>query len=288
MMPYPMNRTIPQAQWSRYTWRDTAVTAVGGMKGNGVDTDILIQITGTGKKVYPVDKVPTIGLPLLMEFRCYPDDTAFGLNGFKINLALNTSNRPAFRAFSTGGVLKSTVIVKIDPDNQPDAVGGIDPSTGASTGAGSEIDPSFYPGQADFVVRVSRVHSIWFDMQAFTAKYSPPVIEPPSQLQPDGTHVLLAFRGALNVTTGGGTIPESRDATKYDFYGDPFTPAPFIVNFQLGSNGLPDPTWKTDIAKLPSAAGNGARFVQYRASLISNPDTKLTPTLSGLGIAFTQ
>jgi hypothetical protein len=287
MMPWPMNRTIPQANWVRYTWRDTAVTAVGAPNGQGVDTAILLGLTGTGKAgVYPANKVPTIGLPLLMEFRCYPDDSAFGFNGFKINIAVNSSARPAFRAFSTGGVLKSTAIVKVDPDNEPDAKGGINPNTGAPTGPGTEIDPSFYPGQADFVVRVNRIHSIWFDTVAFTAKYFPPVVEPPAQLQPAGTQVVIAFRGATNVTTGTGTPPPSKDATKYDFYGDPVG-TPFQVNFQLGPTGQPDTTWKSDITKLNNTVpNNGARFIQYRASLISNPDTKLTPTLSALGLAF--
>ena len=37
-----------------------------------------------------------IALPLLMEYRCFPDPTALGLNAFDVNLAINTSTRPSF------------------------------------------------------------------------------------------------------------------------------------------------------------------------------------------------
>ena len=77
-----------------YTWRDTALTAVGGPGGEGVDIGILGQLGLPSQPgLFAKDEVPSIGLPLLMEFRTYPDSMAFGLNGFKVNLAINTSSR---------------------------------------------------------------------------------------------------------------------------------------------------------------------------------------------------
>jgi hypothetical protein len=276
LMPWPMNRGIPQSQWIRYTWRNTSVIAVGGPNGGGVDTAILKQISPPGQTVYGANKVPTLGLPLLMEFRCYPDDSAFGLNGFKINIAVNSSSRPAFRAFSTGGVLNTGVVKKVDPDNEPVATGGINPANGQPTGIGTEIDPSFYVGAADFVVRITRAHSIFFDTLGFNNQYSLPVLEPLTSVLPTNTSLDVAFRGSTNVSTGNGTPPASKDATKYDWYGDPFPNNGVTVQFLNNDN-----TWKTN-----PASCNTARWIQYRVSLISNPDTGLTPYLSALGLAY--
>jgi len=56
-------------------------------------------------------------------------------------------------------VLLSGQIVQIDPDNEPSGRGGINPATGAGT---PPLDNTLYFGQADFVVRVSRIFSIEF------------------------------------------------------------------------------------------------------------------------------
>ena len=230
--------------------------------------------------------MPTVGLPLLMEFRCYPDAQAFGLNGFKVNIALNSSARPAFRAYSTGGVLANGSLFKIDPDNEPNARGGI--VNGNPTGFGSEIDPVFYLGQADFVVRVNRIHTIWLDTVQFTAQFQAPVVEPQAALQPAGTQVLVALRGATNVTNGaippGGVAPRG-NAAAYDPYGDPraavVVPNNFTVTYPLGPNNIPDNTWKSDPSLL-----NNLRFVQARITLISNPSTMLSPELTAMGFSL--
>lgn len=284
MMPYPLNRGVTPEQKLRYTFRDTGLLAVGGPNGQGVDTGILGAATGAAVKLYPEGQVPTLGLPLLMEFRCYPDDQAFGLNGFKVNLALNTSARPAFRAFSTGGVLANGTIVRVDPDNQPNANGGISPA-GTPTPGNDDV---FYLGQTDFVVRVNRVHTIWLDTLQFTAQYQTPVVEPPAALQPAGTQVVVALRGATNVTNGapptGGVIPR-QNANAYDPYGDPkaaiLVPSNFTATFPIGPGGVPDNTWKTNLAPL-----NNLRFVQARVTMISNPDTLLFPEITALGLGL--
>jgi hypothetical protein len=299
MMPYPLNRGVPTSQFVRYTFRDTGLLAVGGSNGGGVET--FINSFATGSPVvtsYPVGKVPSLGLPLLMEFRCYPDDNAFGLNGFKVNLALNSSARPAFRAYSAGGVLSTGAVVKVDPDNQPNATGGFTPN-GFPTGPGSEIDPVFYLGQVDFVVRVNRVHSIWLDTFQFgLAKFRAPVIDPPKSRQPAGTEIVVALRAADTVTNGipstGGPLPR-HDATTYDPYGEPKAavlspPLPFtnwVVVYPI-VNGQPDNTWKNDAALVNSLPGGFApRFIQMRITLFSNPVTSAVPELTAVGIPYT-
>jgi len=296
MMPYPLNYGgLTLDQYTRYTWRDTNILAVGGPSGAGVETNINAFALGIPPvKAYVANKVPTIGLPLLMEFRCYPDDAAFGLNGFKINIALNSSARPAFRAFSTGGVLSNGSLFKIDPDNEPIARGGINPATGQSTGPGSEVDPSVYLGQADFVVRVNRVHTVWLDTVQFTAQFQTPLVEPSNSLQPLGTSVVIALRSSPNVTNGtpaaGQPIPRS-DATKYDAYGDPKAAAlvtgttNFQVTFPLVNN-VPDNSWKVNMGTLNALGGTNLRFVQARITMVSNPVTLLTPEVSGFGISL--
>ena len=102
MFPWPMNRNLPPEQFSRFTWRDTCKLMVGGKSGQGVDTGILTQVTGLGMLWYTANNVPTIGLPLLMEFRTTADTGAFGLNGFKINIALNSSARPVLPGLLDG------------------------------------------------------------------------------------------------------------------------------------------------------------------------------------------
>ena len=62
--------------------------------------------------------MPTIGLPMLMEFRTYPSTQANGQNGFRIAIAINSSANPFFRNFSTGGVLNGQTLI-VDPDQQP-------------------------------------------------------------------------------------------------------------------------------------------------------------------------
>ncbi len=294
MVPYPLNRGLPSTQFTRYTFRDTGLQAVGGALSGGVETDINGFALGiTPVKLYAAGKVPTLGLPLLMEFRCYPSDQAFGLNGFKVNIALNSSARPAFRAFSTGGVLANGTVVKIDPDNNANALGGYTPA-GAPTGFGSEIDPVVYLGQADFVVRVNRIHTVWIDTFQFQPQLQTPLFDPPNSLQPAGTQVLVALRGATGATNGtppvGGVVPV-RNAAAYDPYGDPraaiaFPPpsTPFAITYPPLPGGGPDNTWKTNLALINNVPN--IRLIQARITLISNPDTLLFPEITGMGFSF--
>jgi hypothetical protein len=263
LVPWPMNRGVPKAQFVHYTWRDTALTAVGAPDGAGADLKRLEQIGQPGQTgLYAPGKVPSIGLPLLTEFRCWPDDFALGLNELKIDLAINSSARPSFRAFSTG-----TGGVKVDPDDQPVATGQ----------AGSlPVDNLVHEGQVDFVVRVSRVHSVWFDTGRSSPSFAQAVVEAGRAGLPPGTEIELAFRGAVTVTLGIGNPPAAGDAQRYDFYGElpPSTGAQ--VTFLNG-----DSTWKADPEQI-----DGARWVQVRISLIGDFVSGETPALSALGLPF--
>ena len=285
MLPWPLNRDLPLEEYRYWTWRDTSVQARGAPGGAGADTRRLMQVTGQQRPTsYPPSMVPSIGLPLLMEFRCYPDAGALGLNGLSVALAVNSSARPSFRAFSTGGYDVSGLPILVDPDNEPMAQGGFNPNSHPPGAKTPPLDNAFYHGQADLVVRVSRVVTKWLDVgSGQTASFAGTLLEPGGAAQPAGTRVLLAFRGASDVGSTG-TPPAQEDARNYDAYGD-----------ENGLNGSPqgcgclitpaflggDATWKSD-----SSSIDGARYFQLRATFVSNTETLATPELSGLGVAY--
>lgn len=279
LMPWPLNRNKPVSEFEYWVWRDTTKTALGAPNGNGADPARLAQITGVGATEYQANAVPTVGLPLLMEFRCYPDDGAFGLNGFTIALAINSSARPNFRAFSTGGIDTGGVPQKVDPDNEITATGGYNPTSTPPGQTTPGSDNSFYFGQADFAVRTSRVISIWFDVGAgLTADFVDPILEPIAQNQPFGTQVILEYRGASDVN---GTPDCLADADQLNAYGDDGDTATFP-----GCGGAPvflngDSSWKSSIHEI-----DGARFYQFRITFISNSETGLTPEVSALGFPY--
>lgn len=266
--PYPLNQNVPMDQFSYYTWRDTSIAAVGGPAGNGADPDALfvgLGATPPGTKTYPAGSVPSIGLPLLMEFRCRPDTTAFGLNGFNTVLPtpIPTAIGPNFRVHASGGVNAQGQTQTVDPDT----------TTVAQTG-----NKTFYLGQADFVVRVSRVHSRWFDTGAPAgATFVEPVLDLADL--PIGTEVSLDFRGATSVSpaddSGGGS------AANLGAYGNPGPTAAnpmggYSVQFLDPSGVFVDTIQQVD----------GGTFFQVRITFVSNAETGLVPRLSGLGFAY--
>lgn len=280
MMPYPLNRSLPVSQYTFYTWRDTALQAKGApVQAQGspgaellIVTRVLNLAIAAGTP-YPPGQVPTIGLPLLMEFKCYPDSEALGLNSFDINIAVNSSSVPNFRAFSTGGTNSSGVPVPRDPDLQLTALGGFNPNSNPPGLSTPPVDNVFYLGQLDLVIRISRAHTIWFNSGSPAPSYSSPVVEPRSSDQPSGSSIQLAFRGATQAT---GAITTT--AAALDVYGD-------VPINQTGNGSVTflgnDKTWKDNMTQI-----QGARFFQTRITFVSNAETLLTPTLSALGFAF--
>ncbi|MCK6449011.1 MAG: Ig-like domain-containing protein [Planctomycetes bacterium] len=286
LQPWPLNRQLPSgAPKSYYTWRDTGVQTLGAPNGFGAETGRFVQVLGIGTAgvPYPPSQVPTVGLPLLMEFRCYPNAASAGLNGFKISLAVNSSAAPFFRAYSSGGVLSGGQTKTVDPDNEPTATGGVGP-TGLPT---MPLDNIVYHGQADFVVRVSRAHTVWFDSGFAAPQLAGAVVEPYDALQPAGTQVIVAYRGAtaLSNPPSGTNLGSFANASNLDFYGEAKSLA---LGGQVAAQFQPtylngDSTWKSSVGAL-----QGARYVQARISFVSNETTGARASLSSLGLAFVQ
>lgn len=274
VMPWPLNRGIPLDRYARYTWRDTALQATGGAGGSGAEMRIVNLASGQPNLPsgvpYAPGSVPSIGLPLLMEFRCYPDEASFGLNRFDVSIAVASSARPNFRAFSTGGMNTTGSVVFKNPDLEHVATGGFNPNSMPSPGAATlPVDNVSYIGALDLVVRVSRMHSIWIDSGAATAQWAT-ATEPAAARQPAGTDVQLAFRGATSVSNAALTT----DAAAIDAYGDALLGAQPTFH-------QADATWKPGASAL-----DGSRYLQTRVTFVSNAATNRTPTLSALGVAW--
>jgi hypothetical protein len=272
LQPFPLNRGLAASEKQFYTWRDTAILQRGAPFGAGAEMAITanLGISGAASNPFPVDVVPAIGLPLLMDFRCYPDTDALGLNVFDTS-TVTLGGQPRTRAFSTGGVQTGGIIVPKDPDLEPVATGGFN-AAGTPPGASTPgLDNVFYLGEMNLVTRVSRAYTIWFDTTIAAPTYVAPVVEPSSEKQPEGTAIVLAFRGATNVVA---TSAALLNANTLSFDGN----AAVAGDVTFANN---DATWKSTMPAL-----NGSRFFQTRISFIGNAATNLVPKLSALGFAF--
>jgi hypothetical protein len=273
LMPWPLNRA--GGELVSFTWRDTAAIAVGGDYGVGVPLDSEVGaplfLENAIGSFAPAGRVPTVGLPLLMEFRCYPSETGIGLNPLAIHLASNASPAPNFRAYSTGGFDSFGQRVLKDPDLEVAPTGGFNPgSRPPGRPTVRSADNSIYLGQLDYVVRLSRAHTIWIDTGALDPRYAEVVIEPAPAARPPGTDIVLDYRGA-----DGFLEADTRpfDASALTPYGDPRAGT---ILFHAG-----DPTWKRDIR-----AVDGARFVQVRITFVNNVFAGLVTELSAIGVAY--
>ena len=186
--------------------------------------------------------------------------------------------KPNFRAFATGGVNSSGTLVLVNPDLAVVATGGFNPTSTPPGAPTLGVENTFYIGEMDLVVRVSRAHTIWFDSGAGAglAVYSSPIVEPKASDQPTGTQVVLAYRGASNVT---GFL--ATNSNFIDPYGDRIPNAGPGGGTVTYFNG--DSTWRANLPTL-----NGARFFQVRISFIANAATGRTPEVSALGFAFAR
>ena len=299
VMPFPLNEGIPVSQYRYYTWRDTSLLAKGAVNdAPGAELPIVVALTGLGIAACPytnitgVNPAPSIALPILMEFRCFPDSGALGLNSLDVSSA-NPATRPNFRAYSTGGTNTSGQGIQINPDLETTAHGGFNPSSTPPGGPTQPLDNTLYLGEMDLVLRISRMHSVWLDTLMNTPTYLTPVVEPRSSDQPLGTSIQLAYRAATSMSPAG-TAPILLDANFIDFYGNPVL-CP-VLNPPQGAcdvvpcttNGVPgffqaNSNWRSSITAI-----NSAKLFQVRVTFVSNTDTNLSPTLSALGFAFRQ
>ena len=285
LMPYPLNR-LGSGPLTTYTWRDTRGTRTGGPSGAGVPLDIeggpplnLVSGADVGK-LWGVNSVPTVGLPLLMEYRCYPSASGIGLNPLDISLAINSSRVPNFRCFSTGGVDTSQRPRNIFPDNEPAPTGGFNPTSNPpGKRTRFNADNSFYIGQLDVVTKVSRAHTVWIDALYASPKYLDPVMIPAPSDHPPGTQVLLDFRGATGFSAPVGDT--AFDSGFINTYGD-------VVNTAkppkaLDITYLPNNRWQSSISRI-----DGARYFQMRITFVNDVDAGLNAELSAIGVAFLQ
>ncbi len=294
--PLPMNFNKPVTQYTYWTWRDTTKSFVGGANSGGYDVKRYLFLGGVGiPDLYPQSKVPTLGLPMLIEFRAYPNATTFAQNQFRTAFG-PTSILPIFRAWVSGSFSGNP----FNPDLATNATGG-------GTGSGLPgLDNTFYYGQADFVVRISRAFTLFFDTGSANL-FADPVLEPDLGSQPANTQIVLAYRGASSITPAIVGQTPWEDSTKYNPYGDSWTFTLFgalgsqchclFVPPQVTGTCAVTPTlvpncgftpafvnganWKEQISQI----GN-SRYVQTRLTLVSNTQTGLGPALSGLGFAF--
>jgi len=273
LVPFPWNRGAGPR--TTFTWRDTSILEQGGHGGVGVpllrEVRPPISVDKNAGSFAPPGKVPTVGLPLLWEIRCFPTSSGFGLNPFDISLVFGNFNQLKSRIFSTGGTNISGTPTQKDPDLEISPTGGFNPSSLPPGGGTPAADPVFYIGQIDIAIRVSRAHTIWLDTRLATPAHLNPVVEPTPTDQPPGTSVLLEFRGAIGFSAPNPTDPFN--ATLLDAYGD--LPDNQVL-FHGGENH-----WSDDVTQ-----ADGARFLQIRMSLFNNIETGQSPTLSSIGLVF--
>jgi hypothetical protein len=185
----------------------------------------------------------SIALPLLADFEVHPDDEnlplgrgyrASGANGWQIALAVFNFAQPNFRAFSAGGLGPGGQINRLFPSSTSwrFAHGGYD-LTGGRTPWG---DNSVYWAQIDFLKRRSVATAGFVDLldphrmpvDASDPRLGPYVqnlqpdsilppnqaplyvamMDPPADLQPLGTEVVVEFRGA-------GIVDQNAWSTRY-------------------------------------------------------------------------
>lgn len=283
MMPFPYN--VGATVLTTYTWRDTRILARGGPDGGGVPLHIeafppLNLEPGLQGSVAVSDNVPSFGLPLLMEFRCYPSDSGIGLNSLDISLAINSSARPNFRCYSTGGINTASMPVIKNPDLELTPSGGFNPlSTPPGQPTAFSAENTFYIGQMDTVVRISRAHTVFVNTEFSDPDYFDPILEPSANDQPQGTSVVVEVRGANQFAPGQPTT-QSFDATQINAYGDPIANGT-ITGAPTGITFFGDETWKSDISTI-----DGAQYLQMRISFFNNIATGLNAELSAIGIAY--
>jgi hypothetical protein len=307
LMPFPLNQDVAADGYEVYTWRDTAVRVRAGNLGGGAPLWREAKAYGVpqpSNRYYPGGKVRTEGLPLLMEFRCWPDPGAFGLNSFDVSLASNTSSRPYFRAFSAGGIDENSNVVLVDPDAETHANGGFDPGSNPPGQPTFGLDSVSYIGAVDFVARISRSHSIWFPALeplaggTFTApSYLGVLVEPGAERQPPGTVLEFAYRGLTafsppDDSCGGvaNNFDALENAMTLDLFGDHYDdnclqgdlPDHRAARQNKGMTFLGGPQqWQESSDSLA-----GAVFHQVRVTFISDPATGLNPVLSSLGVGW--
>ena len=308
MLAMPMNQNLPASEQVTFTWRDTSILGRGGLTSTGLSAQdgvpyerevALFGLNACQGQVYGADAAGTphagvrsIGLPLLMEFSCFPSN-AISLNNFDVSIAINSSNQPFFRAFSTGGFNASGNAITKDPDNQVSPTGGFNGNPALPGGIGAKTpprDPTVYIGQLDLVIRISRVYTVMLNSLQTTPDYVSLVQEPDPADQPDGTEIQYAYRGHLAQLEGGAPLDTRfQVGESMSVYGD-ISYQPLLDFGDQCNPSLPDaievfnptlPEWSEDLDTI-----DGHAFAQLRMTFVGNLETELIPSLSAVGLAY--
>ncbi len=303
MMPFPIFSKT-------YTWRDSSYGArkFGGSGGVGVNPQQYFSVLFgtaapagvTAEHPYLSSAVPSVGLPLLLDYRIYPasDPNTKGLNGFQVAVAVNSSSKPNFRVYSTGGLDASGAAQTVTPDIAPAGVtpsGGFFPpgSTQGTPGNKTPPDgPEVYLGRADFATKISRVYTHFYNLGLTSPVFQAQNVVRIPTLTPANTSVVIGFRGADNATSGSLT-----DARCFDVYGDlypagtpptiPQPPAGLTCGALTGlfpaASSASIVNFVDDISLL-----NTKRFLQMRYTFTNDIVNNVAPLLSAVGIAYSN
>ncbi|QDU85731.1 hypothetical protein Pla163_28640 [Planctomycetes bacterium Pla163] len=302
LLRMPMNRGISEGERTTFTWRDAAITERGALaptgqtKGAGVPLKqevANLNLPQCWGSIYGggTDRgVPTTGLPILMEYRTYPTETLALIN-FGISISSGSSRNPFHRAFSTGGYNTQDAAVVKNPDTQTSPTGGFNgnPLAGAPLGSTTPgLDNTVYYGQVDFVVRLSRAHTVPIDANGISdPNYRAVTLEPSAANQPLGTSVELAYRGHDTPIPLTGDPGRILDASNLDAYGDEVPPGDgFTTGANCGSTNysiftFDSPNWSSDLNDV-----DGSRYVQVRFTFVNNLSSRLAPVLDSFGVAY--
>jgi hypothetical protein len=142
-------------------------------------------------------------------------------------------------------------------------------------------DNQWYVGQIDTVIRVSRAHSIWLKPVSSVdrdddgpADFRLPILLPSPDSFPEGTSVVLEYRGA-GALNNAAQLANAQNADNLDAYGD-IPPGMAQLMFLDGND------WKTAISEI-----DGAELFQIRFTFINNIVKGVTADLDAVGISFT-
>tara|TARA_B110000467_G_scaffold158497_1_gene174751 strand:+ start:479 stop:3664 length:3186 start_codon:yes stop_codon:yes gene_type:complete len=266
-----------------FTYRDTSLplpdgnTLAGGNNASGTSVDN----RGWGcpprvvneDRTYEKSLIPTIGLPLLMRYRCYVVGAEFGFNGSQVQIMVGSSALPAFRVFSWGGLTGSNWDFVV-----PDADGaGSGPTPRGSIKA---YGPELHWGQVDFVTKVSNVYTHWFNAGGALDWFSNLTLEPTPQQSNPGTSVEVEFRTspAINVVNCiDETTPLEDASNAFDAYGE-YDDDIGCATVTAGSD------WVSDPASLVSLQ---YPYFQLRFTFIANTQLNLEAEMDAFGFAYT-
>lgn len=275
MTPAPLCQQTADAGWAN----TSGVAPDDFWQGSKIKDFVPTNYPQTGNPNLPT--VPTVGLPLLVDFKVQPDYLALGNNrfrAFQANSGAVTNTLfgnpfylyPRFRLLSAGGVYQNTNVLDVFPDSENSPKGEV--LSTAFAGFSDAGDDVVYAGQVDFVTKTSVVYTRWFATGASSPTYTDVILEPTAQeLAPLGLEVEVAFRGGT-----GTLLSSSADANGLNM--DPYGNFPVT-----GAAVTPTTGWSTDITDI-----DGKPNFQVRITFKGNATANLAPWLSGLQVAWTE